>query len=95
MLSIITCPLRVVAEIPGANSKEFLVTILSEAKRPQTQCLSLKGEFWVCSEANSGMVKNSFQRAEGYLGNSLFRPYPLAYRASTCSLLSQSVSLKT
>jgi len=41
-----------VAEIPGANSKEFLVTILGEAKRPQTQCLSLKGEFWDCSEAN-------------------------------------------
>jgi hypothetical protein len=36
--------LRVVAEIPGANIKEFLVTILSEAKRPQIQCLSLKGE---------------------------------------------------
>jgi hypothetical protein len=52
------------------NIKEFLVTIVSEAKRPQTQYLSLKGEFWVCSEANSRMVKNSFQRAEGYLGNS-------------------------
>jgi hypothetical protein len=42
----------VVAEIPAANIKEFLVTILSEAKPPQTQCLSLKGEFWVCSKAN-------------------------------------------
>jgi len=30
---------------PGANIKEFLVTILSEAERPQTQCLSPKGEF--------------------------------------------------
>jgi hypothetical protein len=58
------------AEIPGANIKEFLVTILSEAKRLQTQCLSLKGEFWVCREGNSRIVKNSFQRAEGYLGNS-------------------------
>jgi hypothetical protein len=37
--------LRVVAEIPGANIKEFLVTILSEAKPPQIQCLSPKGEF--------------------------------------------------
>ena len=53
------------------NIKEFLVTILSEAKRPQIQCLSLEGEFWVCSEANSRMVKNSFQRGKGYLGNSL------------------------
>jgi hypothetical protein len=50
-----------VAQIPGANIKEFLVTILSEVKRPQIQCLSLKGEFWICSEASSRMVKNSFQ----------------------------------
>jgi hypothetical protein len=54
----------------GANIKEFLVTILSEVKRPQTQCLSPKGEFWVCSETNSRMVRNSFQRAKGGLGNS-------------------------
>jgi len=64
----LTCQ-AAVAEIPGANIKEFLVTILSEAKRLQIQCLSLKGEFWVCNEANSRMVKNSFQRAEWYLGN--------------------------
>jgi hypothetical protein len=48
---IIVMSQGVVAEIPGANIKEFLVTILSEA--------------------NSRMVKNSFQRAEWYLGNSL------------------------
>jgi hypothetical protein len=36
---------RAVAHIPGANIKEFLGTILSEAKRPQIQCLSPKGEF--------------------------------------------------
>jgi len=54
---------------PGANIKEFLVTILSEAKRPQIQCLSLKGEFWICSEANFRMVKKSFQGAKGNLGN--------------------------
>ena len=35
----------VVAEIPGANMKEFSDTILSEAKRPQIQCLSPKGKF--------------------------------------------------
>jgi hypothetical protein len=50
----------VLPKSPGANIKEFLVSIVSEAKRPQTQYLSLKGEFWICSEANSGMVKNSF-----------------------------------
>jgi hypothetical protein len=49
--------------------KEFWLTILSEAKRPQTQCLSPEGEFWVCSEASSRMVQNSFQRAKGNLGN--------------------------
>ena len=49
--------------------KEFWLTILSEAKRPRTQCLSPKGEFWVCSEANSRMVQNSFQRAKGNSGN--------------------------
>ena len=70
-------PSGVVAEIPGANIKEFLVTILSEAKRPQTQFLSMKAEFWVCSEANSGMVKNSFQRAKGYLGNNPLRYDPI------------------
>jgi len=31
--------------------------ILSEAKRLQTQCLSLKGEFWVYSEASFRMVE--------------------------------------
>jgi hypothetical protein len=39
-------------------------------KRSQTQCLSPKGEFWVCSETNFRMVKNSFQRAKWVLGNS-------------------------
>ena len=30
---------------PGANIKEFLITILGEAQPLQIQCLSLKGEF--------------------------------------------------
>jgi hypothetical protein len=34
---------RAVAHIPGANIKEFLVTILSEAKRPQIQLFEPKG----------------------------------------------------
>jgi hypothetical protein len=50
---------------PGVNIKESWLTILSEAKRPQTQCLSPKGEFWVCSEASFRMVQNSFQRTKG------------------------------
>ncbi len=55
---------------PGANIKEFWPTILSEAKWLQTQCLSPKCEFWVCSEANSRMVQNYFQRAKGNSSNS-------------------------
>jgi hypothetical protein len=49
--------------------QDFLITILSEAERPQTSGLSPRGEFWVCSEANCRVVKNSFQRAKGDLGN--------------------------
>ena len=36
---------RPVAHIPGANIKEFWLTILNEAERPQNQCLSPQGEF--------------------------------------------------
>ena len=54
--------------------KDFLLTILSEAKRPQTQCLSPNSEFWVCSEVNSRMVQNSFQRPKGNPGN---RPHSM------------------
>jgi len=35
--------------------KEFLVTILSEAKRPQIQCLSLKGAVWERSSAEQAL----------------------------------------
>ena len=34
---------RAVAHIPGANMKEFLVTILSEVKRPQIQLSEPEG----------------------------------------------------
>jgi len=61
---------RALAHVPGASIKEFLVTILSEAKRPQIQLFEPKGEFWVCSEANFRMVKNYFRGAEWVLGNS-------------------------
>ena len=60
----------VVAEIPGANIKEFLVTILSEA--------------------NSGMVKNSFQRAKGDLGNSLSKPDPRPTKGATRTVLHEA-----
>ena len=43
------------------NFEEFWLTILSEAKRPQIQCLSPEGEFWICSEANCRVIHNSFQ----------------------------------
>jgi hypothetical protein len=57
-----------------AGSFTFYETIiLTEVKRPQTQCLSPKGEFWVCSETNCRMVRNSFQRAKGGLGNSMVK----------------------
>ncbi len=48
--------------------KEFLVTILSEAKQQQSQCLGPKCTFCVCSEANSSMVRNAFQKAKGGFG---------------------------
>ena len=51
---------RRVAQIPGANIKEFTVSILSEAARPQILFLSLKGEFCICSEASLRMVKKYF-----------------------------------
>jgi len=42
---------------PGARIQIFSLTILGEAKRPQIQCLSLQGEFWICSEASLGIVE--------------------------------------
>jgi hypothetical protein len=35
-----------------------------------------KGEFWVCSATNFRMVKNSFQRAKGCMGNSPSKYHP-------------------
>ncbi len=61
--------MRDVVQIPGAEINEFLLTILSESKRPQIQCLSPEGEFCICSAASSRMVKNSFQGAKWDLGN--------------------------
>ncbi len=46
-----------VAHIPGANIKEFLVSILSEAKPSEAPRLSYDGEF---SERMTP-IKNSFQ----------------------------------
>jgi hypothetical protein len=36
---------RSLTGFPGTNIKEFWLTIFSEAKRPQRQCLSPQGEF--------------------------------------------------
>ncbi len=76
---------------PGANIKEFWLTILNEAKRPQIQCLSPKGEFWVCSEANFRMVQNYFQRAKGNPGN---RPYSMEAKKQRSYLLENMYPIK-
>jgi hypothetical protein len=36
---------KLLSGFPGANIKEFWLTILSEAERSQTYCLSPEGEF--------------------------------------------------
>jgi len=55
---------------PGANIKEFLVTILGEAKEEQFPLFEPAGRVWKLPEASLRMVKKSFQRAKGDLGNS-------------------------
>ena len=42
---------------PDARIQMFSETILGEAKRPQIQCPSPKGEFWICSEASLRIVE--------------------------------------
>ncbi len=80
------------AGFPEANIKEFLVTILSEAKWMQIQRLSPTGEFWIFSEANSRIVRNSFQRAKGNLANipRALRGYGTASIISPRSFLSEA-----
>jgi hypothetical protein len=50
----------------GANIKEFLVTILREAKPPQIQCLSPEDEFWneLAPNRRSFAVKRTLERSE-------------------------------
>jgi hypothetical protein len=55
---------------PGANIKEFLVTILGEAKEEQFPLFEPTGRVWKLPEASLRMVKKSFQRAKGDLSNS-------------------------
>jgi hypothetical protein len=57
---------------PGANIKEFLVTILGEAKEEQFPLFEPTGRVWKLPEASLRMVKKSFQRAKGDLSNSPF-----------------------
>jgi hypothetical protein len=45
--------------------KEFWLTILRKVKRPQTQCLSSKGDFWVCSEETLEWSKILFGERKG------------------------------
>jgi hypothetical protein len=42
---------------PEARIQIFSETILDGAKRPQIQCSSPKGEFWICSEASLRIVE--------------------------------------
>jgi hypothetical protein len=56
---------------PGANIKEFLVTILGEAEE-QFPLFEPTGRVWKLPEASLRMVKKSFQRAKGDLSNGPF-----------------------
>jgi hypothetical protein len=67
---------------PGANIKEFLVTILGEAKEEQFPLFEPTGRVWKLPEASLRMVKKSFQRAKGDLSNS-----PLHYDILTFAFL--------
>jgi hypothetical protein len=59
---------------PGANIKEFLVTILGEAKEEQFPLFRPTGRVWKLPKASLRMVKKSFQRAKGDLSNGPLRP---------------------
>jgi len=52
---------------PEARIQIFSLTILGEAKHPQIQCLSLQGEFWICSEASLRIVEKNVLSCEGQL----------------------------
>jgi hypothetical protein len=42
---------------PEVRIQIFSGPLLGEPKRPQIQSLSLKGGFWICSEASLGRVE--------------------------------------
>jgi hypothetical protein len=46
---------------PGADIKEFLVTIFGEVKEEQFPLFEPKGRVWKLPGASLRMVKNSFQ----------------------------------
>jgi len=69
---------------PGANLKEFLVTFLGEAKEEQFPLFEPKGRVWELPGASLRMVKKSFQRAKGNLGN---RPRSTEAKGQRGSLL--------
>jgi len=70
---------RLLPKSPGANIKEFLVTILGEAKEEQFPLFEPVGRVWKLPEASLRMVKKSFQRAKGDLGNSPFRYHLISH----------------
>jgi len=59
--------------------KIFSITILSEAKRPQIECLSPKGEFSICSEV--GYWGSGYWMGSGIL----FRLVPLPQKQECLS----------
>jgi hypothetical protein len=46
---------------PGGTLKNFGKPFSVKRNGCKSKCLSPEGEFWICSEANSRMVHNSFQ----------------------------------
>jgi hypothetical protein len=75
--SLLNTKRRLIGCYPNPWSEHNKIKICIILLRPQ-HCntaglqhlrLSPKGEFWVCSETNFRMVRNSFQRAKWVLGN--------------------------
>jgi hypothetical protein len=52
---------RSLPAFPGGTLKNFGKPFLVKRNGCKSNCLSPEGEFWICSEANSRMVHNSFQ----------------------------------
>jgi hypothetical protein len=47
--------------VPGGTLKNFGEPFLVKGNGRKSNCLSPKGKFWICSEANVRMLQDSFQ----------------------------------